>query len=222
MLFYSVLFDVTPRAWRITGLAQGTSYNITYYLKDSLLSKWQIDDILDGIDSSFSLYKPYSLINMFNNSASGIEADKHLKTVASKSLETFRKTDGTFDITVYPLVQAWGFGTQKIAILPNRNFIQSILPCIGSEKLYFENNQLRKSFACVKIDLNGIAQGYSLDFLASILEGKIIDNYLVELGGEIRVKGKGWPGNHLMKISMEGRPSQSSSSRVHTQKKIFN
>lgn len=195
-----------PKAFKLTGLAQGTNYHITYYAADSLVSKQNVTDLLNEIDSSMSIYKSYSLINKFNNSASGVEMDKHMSKVVKRSLEIYTQSDGVFDITIYPIVDAWGFGNKKTNHLPDAEAVKSLMPCVGSDKLLIKGKQLLKSNPCTKVDVNGIAQGYSVDLLAELLEHKGITNYLVELGGEIRVRGRKYPGNELMKIGIE-RPS---------------
>lgn len=190
------------RKTEIDGFAQGTTYHITYYANDSIVTKLQIDSILNKIDSSLSLYKPYSLINQFNNSDKGIAVDSHLMNVLVASFATYNATHGLFDITVEPLVQAWGFGAIKITKIPDSITIQQILPCVGTNKLSLNKTFLHKQKPCVKIDMNGIAQGYSVDVLANFLEQYGIENYVVELGGELRIKGRK-PSNEKMKIGIE-------------------
>lgn len=187
----------------IRGFAQGTSYQITYYAEDSSITKEQVTYILAQLDSSLSIYKPYSLISQFNRSASGLKTDKHLQKVVKKALQVSRKTDGAFDITIQPLVQAWGFGTEQVLSLPDSAAIQALLKCVGAGKIRLRQDQLHKKAPCVRIDVNGIAQGYSVDVLADFLEKKGIRNYLVELGGEMRVQGRK-PGGKLMAIGIEG------------------
>lgn len=190
------------RKTEIDGYAQGTTYHITYYANDSIVTKFQIDSILKKIDSSLSLYKPYSLINQFNNSDSGISIDSHLMNVLVASFATYNATHGLFDITVEPLVQAWGFGAIKNTEMPDSIAIQQILTCVGTNKLLLNKTFLSKQKPCVKIDMNGIAQGYSVDVLAGFLEQYGIENYVVELGGELRIKGRK-PNNEKMKIGIE-------------------
>jgi len=188
---------------QINGTAQGTTYHITYFAPDSPITKYQIDSILNKIDTSLSIYNPASLITRFNNTDSGITMDSHFNTVLQKSIYTWQQTGGISDITVAPLVQAWGFGPTKITNLPDSAAIRSLLPCIGSQLLYTNGNHLYKRKSCVHLDVNGIAQGYSVDVLADFIEAKGIRNYLVEVGGEIRVKGRKQPGNEKMKIGIE-------------------
>jgi FAD:protein FMN transferase len=187
----------------ITGRAQGTTYSITYYATDSIVTKRQIDSLLENIDSSLSIYKPYSRISEFNRSATGVTPDEHLKTVVQKSIQVCRDTKGIFDITIQPIVQAWGFGTQPIDSLPSAATLRKLKKCVGSKWLILGNDRLGKEKPCLKIDVNGIAQGYTVDVLAGLLETNSINNYIVELGGEIRVKGRKQPGNEKMRIGIE-------------------
>jgi len=188
---------------QITGLAQGTTYLITYYANDTIVVKREIDSILNKIDSSLSLYKPYSLINQFNNSEVGVNADVHFMKVVKKALQVYRETNGLFDITIEPLTAAWGFGPNKIKDIPDSALIKKLLPCVNSKLLYWKENMLKKKKSCVRLDANGIAQGYSVDVLADFFEQRGIKNYLVELGGEIRIKGRKLPGNEKMSVGIE-------------------
>lgn len=191
------------RAWRLTGFAQGTNWNVTYYAADSVVLKSQVDSILAMIDSSLSIYKPNSLISKFNRSEKGITVDYHFAQVVKKSLLIYRQTNGAFDITIQPLVDAWGFGVTKTNNLPDSAKVKSLLKCVGSGHLKLNNNYLVKDKPCLRIDVNGIAQGYTVDLIADHLEKNYIQNYLVELGGEIRVKGQKQPGNGRMTIGIE-------------------
>jgi len=189
--------------FKISGLAQGTSYHITYYAKDSAVTKKQVDSILDKIDSSLSIYKPYSLISRFNNAPDAVEMDEHLRLVIRRSLEIFKASDGVADITVYPLMELWGFGPRHALVPAGADSLPAVMPCIGSKKIHTRGRKLVKDIPCVKIDVNGIAQGYSVDVVASFLEWNGIKNYLVEIGGELRVKGRKQPGGMMMQIGIE-------------------
>lgn len=191
------------RKFLIQGQAQGTTYQVQYYSNDSLVSKAQVDSIIDKIDSSLSLYKSYSLINQFNQSESGILVDDHFLTVLRKSLSTYKETNGLFDITVEPLVRAWGFGNSAVTKIPDSTTISTIRRCIGTKNLQVSGHKVVKKKRCIKIDMNGIAQGYTVDLISELLKGQGIVNYMVELGGEIRVKGRKQPGNEKMRIGIE-------------------
>ncbi|MBX3241501.1 MAG: FAD:protein FMN transferase [Chitinophagaceae bacterium] len=186
----------------IEGFAQGTSYHITYYAADSVVKKQQIDSLFNVLDNSLSIYKPNSVISRFNRSRKSLRIDKHLETVVVKAKGVWKDTDGVFDITVQPLVKAWGFGNETISRLPDSPTINSILPCVGTEMLRIAKNRLYKQQKCVTIDVNGIAQGYSVDVIADFLEQNQLASYLVEIGGEIRIKGNK-PDGEKMKIGIE-------------------
>ncbi|MFT3748006.1 MAG: FAD:protein FMN transferase [Agriterribacter sp.] len=188
---------------QLTGSAQGTTWHITYYAKDSIVSKKQVDSILNKLDSSLSIYKNYSLISRFNRAKKGITIDDHFAVVVNKSIEVWKTSGGLFDITVMPLVQAWGFGTKDVHQYPDSAKIKLLLKCTGTDKITLRNKYLSKKKSCITIDINGIAQGYSVDVVADFFEKNDIYNYLVEIGGEIRVKGRKLPENEKMKIGIE-------------------
>lgn len=191
------------KKFQISGFAQGTTYHITYYASDSIFLRSQADSILDKIDGSLSLYKAYSLINRFNASSEGLVADDHLRQVVNRAMDIYKESAGLFDITVYPLTKAWGLGPVKPNLPPTDQMILDILPCVNSSFLYWKEDKLLKQKPCVQLDPNGIAQGYSVDVLARFLEQQGINDYLVELGGEIRIKGHRQPGGEKMSIGIE-------------------
>jgi FAD:protein FMN transferase len=199
--FLSSLKD-SLKVFHLRGIAQGTTYHIIYYAHDSIVTKDEIDNLLNRIDSSLSIYKPYSLISQFNASSTFLEIDSDFQNVVKKSIEVFTETGGAFDITVQPLVQAWGFGVNRPFSFPDSAVIHSILPCIGTQNIHLDGKILKKDKPCVRVDVNGIAQGYSVDVLASLLERKGINNYLIELGGEIRIEGRK-PGGQKKAIAIE-------------------
>jgi thiamine biosynthesis lipoprotein len=190
-------------AYNLSGYAQGTTYSITYYTNGEPVTSMQVDSILNEIDASMSLYKSESLINRFNSSKSGVRMDSHLRKVAVRALDVYQDSGRMFDITVFPLVQAWNFGRLPADSLPGDELIRSLKKHVGSDKLMLVQDSLVKTDPVVKIDLNGIAQGYSVDVLASFLETWGIRNYLVELGGEIRIKGVKKSSNTLFTIGIQ-------------------
>ena len=207
-LFPSAHAPLVRRAFHLSGQAQGTTYAITYYAPDSLVSSQDVEAQLAEIDASLSLYRPGSLLNQFNQSSRGVVPDRHLRVVVRKALQVYRATGGVFDATVEPLVQAWGFGPRPVAEPPSAAAIQAILRRVGSDKIHLRGDSLVKDEPAVHLDLNGIAQGYTVDVLAALLERHHVRNYLVELGGELRVRGHKWPGGERMRIGIE-RPDTS-------------
>jgi len=199
--------------YTITGYAQGTDYVITYYATNARIHKNTIDSTLNVIDSSMSLYKPYSLINKINTGGPGFfELDDHFYNVLIKSFAITQDSKGVFDITVAPLVQLWGFGGRAVDHFPDSGEVRQAVACVGMDKIRLKGHRLEKKSPCVQIDLNGIAQGYSVDVLAELLEDRGIQHYVVELGGELRVKGPK-PDGLPMRIGIE-RPVDGESSVV--------
>jgi thiamine biosynthesis lipoprotein len=191
------------REYKIHGYTQGTDYSIKYFANDSLVTKYAVDSILSVIDSSMSLYKPYSLINRFNAADEGLMLDPHFARVMRKSFVIYKDTQGKFDVTVEPLVQAWGFGAKPITKFPDSAEVKKLLGCVGMHNLSLNGNYLKKNSPCIKVDLNGIAQGYSVDVVADYLIHKGIKAFVVEIGGELRMKGPKPDGTSL-RIGIEG------------------
>ncbi len=197
----------------IKGAAQGTDYSITYYASDSVIRHSSVDSILQVIDQSMSLYKPGSLIRRWNSGHEDMEVDAHFATVLRRSFTINRKTDGLFDITVGGLVDAWGFGANRQTGLPDSTRIAALLACTGMQHIKLSGNRLRKRKPCVQLDVNGIAQGYTVDVLAGHLERYGIKTYMVELGGELRVKGVK-PDGTPFRIGVEGPASSAGNQPV--------
>jgi thiamine biosynthesis lipoprotein len=191
------------KRYELSGFAQGTTYQIVYYAQDSLISLKQTDSLLKEVDLSVSLYEPKSLINRFNQSAGGITVDKHLLVLIARSRQIYQDTQGLVDPTVKPLVDAWGFGVVKPSQVPTATQIRVLLQNVGMKHLSLNGNRLQKDRPGLQLDLNGIAQGYSVDLLAALLEQYHIHHYLVELGGELRVEGNK-PGGEPFAIGIEG------------------
>ena len=145
--------------------------------------------ILNAVDSSLSQYKPYSLISLFNKSDRGIKTDPYLQKMISASLYFSEMTNGSFDITIKPLSVLWGFNSSSPTSIPSRRKINSALELVGSSKIRLTKDSLLKVDPKVMIDLDGIAQGYTVDLLADYLSEHGIKDFLVELGGEIRTSG---------------------------------
>jgi len=173
----------------IEGEAQGTTWHISYISNDGLNHKQAIDSILKDIDLSLSTYVPNSIISRINNNEPDVLVDSYFTDVFNKSLKVSQKTDGLFDVTIGPLVNAWGFGFSKRALIDSSS-IDSILQFVDYKMLRIKGDKLIKDKQEIKLDFNAIAQGYSVDVLALYLEKNGVKNYLVELGGELIAKGK--------------------------------
>jgi len=181
-----------------SGPALGTSYNIIYLAGRELDFQKEIDSVFNVVNKSMSTYIVDSDISRINNGDTTVIVDQMFREVFELSREVHRKTDGYFDPTVGILVDAWGFGPGKQLIL-DKSKIDSLLKYVGFYKVQLtSDNRINKESAEIQFDFNAIAKGYTLDRLAVLLNSNGIDNYLVELGGEVvtkgenKIKGKMW------------------------------
>ena len=188
---------------RVEGQAQGTTYHITYISKDGTDYQRQMDSLLIEIDNSLSTYQPRSIISKLNKQEQNIELDKMFTDVFNISKQAYAETAGAFDPTVAPVVNAWGFGFENKDNTDSLT-IDSLMQFVG-----FENINLTDGFKLennVMLDFNAVAQGYSVDVLADFFRAKEIDDFLVEVGGELIASGKNIDDN-LWRVGID-RPEE--------------
>lgn len=171
------------------GKTQGTYYIVKYITTDTTSLQPQVEQLFEAIDRSMSLWAPNSLINQFNETDEGVKMDGHMRAVLEKSIAVNGYSNGAFDITVKPLVDLWGFGVSRHQVKPSADSIKQALKVTGARYLRVRGDSLLKTKAGVQIDCNGVAQGYTTDCVARLLEEKGIHRYLVDVGGELRAKG---------------------------------
>lgn len=188
LLFFKFFIPV-DQSFLITGEAQGTTYSITYQHPFQAVHKSEIDSLLLALDNEFSLYNNHSSIITFNKASRGIKSSTHISTLIRKSLQISASTQGAFDITIFPLAILWGKFNKTTISVPTAKSIQSALLVSGYKKITLTSDSLLKSNPFTKIDTDGIAQGYSVDVIANYLEKMAINDFLVEVGGEIKTKG---------------------------------
>ncbi|MBA2561387.1 MAG: FAD:protein FMN transferase [Chitinophagaceae bacterium] len=187
-----LLFDCNQESTKIikiAGNAQGTTYQITWLSENKSNFKQAVDSILQRIDQSLSTYVPTSIISRINKNDTGVFVDDYFIQVFNKAVEISEKTNGLFDVTVAPVINAWGFGFTKKATVDSI-MIDSLLDYIGYKMVRLEGKELVKEKPQLMLDFNALAQGYTVDVLAAYFESKSITNYLVELGGEVKAKGE--------------------------------
>ncbi len=170
----------------IMGLTQGTTYTISY--EGDLNRKAEIDSVLESFDKSLSAYIQESTITAINENRTQ-EMDSLMEIVIEAGIRICNKTNGAFDMTIGPVVNAWGFGFKHKDVITPR-LVDSLLRFTGCNKIRTQGNLLIKEEDEVVINVNAIAQGFSVDVVASFLERKGIKNYMVEIGGEIKTKGQ--------------------------------
>ena len=174
----------------INGDALGTTYNIILdsRLDKSDLSK-SIDSIFNVINNSMSTYLESSIISNVNKNIK-TQLDEHFIKVFNKSKEVWKESDKYFDPTVGILVNAYGFGPLVLSDDIDISSIESLKYLVGFDKVFLNNNnEVVKEDKDIFIDFNSIAKGYSVDLIGEFLFEKQINNYLIEVGGEILAKG---------------------------------
>ena len=174
--------------YTLQGFTQGTTYRITYQHPTEHDISGRIDSLLDDFDQSLSLYEPNSIITAINENRS-METDTLFRTVFREARRMHMLTGGAFDITVGPLINAWGFGPgDRLEV--DSAMVDSLVRYVGMEKVELVGDRIVKDRPEVKLDLNAIAQGYAVDVVVRYLKDLGCRNYLVEIGGEIRTRGK--------------------------------
>ncbi len=171
------------------GGALGTSYSIIYLSDKELDFQREIDSVFNVMNQSLSTYIPTSDISKINQGDPDITVGQMFREVFDLSKDIYSKTDGYFDPTVGALVNAWGFGPGKKVPLDSIK-VDSIMRFVGLNKVQLkENNKIVKEHSNIYLDFNAIAKGYAIDRLAKMMDEKGIDDYLLEVGGELIGKG---------------------------------
>jgi thiamine biosynthesis lipoprotein len=168
-----------------TGFIFGTIYNVTYQYDHDI--NGEILQELNKVDASLSTFNKTSIISQINSGKSPT-VDDMFADVFTLAADISKETDGAFDITVAPLVNMWGFGF-KHNTMPNSHSVDSIKHFIGYDKVALQGRKVVKKDSRVTLDCSAIAKGYGSDVIARLLKSKGIDNFMIEIGGEIVTKG---------------------------------
>lgn len=168
------------------GFIFGTYYNICYKSKENLQHK--IDSTLKSVDNSLSPFNKRSVITAINENRDTI-VDAQFSEVFALAQEISNTTDGAFDITVAPLVNAWGFGFKQ-GISVDSITVDSLLQYVGYKSVELTDNKVIKQHPQTMLDCSAIAKGYGCDRVARMLESYGVKDYMVEIGGEVVSKGK--------------------------------
>ena len=179
----------------LNGPTMGTTYNIKYVIEDEggredLQRK--VDDRLAEINKLMSTYDTTSELSRFNQYryTDTFAVSDETKLVVTEALRLGELSDGVLDITVGPLVNLWGFGPNKRpAHIPSQEQIDEVRDFVGLDKIAVSDSGLIKRHPMVYVDLSTIAKGYGVDQIAELLERHGLKNYLIEIGGEMRVRG---------------------------------
>lgn len=181
---------------KIEGQTMGTTYSVKIANAEGTLDvdtlATEIAASLDEVDTLMSTYKTASELSLFNNDAANTPRALSSETarVIQTALNAAEATGGAFDPTIGPLVDLWGFGPAGTRNdVPGTEAIMSARATVGHQQIVVSDSTFSKTNAATRLDLSGIAKGYGVDKIAELLNAKGFDNYLVEVGGEIRAKG---------------------------------
>ena len=177
----------------------GTTYHVVVIGKNSSLSsselQAQVENVFADVNSKMSNWDPDSEISRFNKSktSDAVKISDDVLTVLTAAIDVHNQSDGKFDITLSPLIEHWGFGTRKPETpLPSDNEIAEAMQWVGQSSMLTINDADRtvtKQNPMVQINLSALAKGFGIDAAAEKLSGLGFDNYLVEVGGDLRTAG---------------------------------
>lgn len=179
------------------GSVWGTTYNINY--KGAANLEDSVTNTLEEVGKSLSVFDAESLVNKVNH-GNDTEVDHHFKTVYNISVKVNRLSDGAFDPTLAPLIRAWGFGERNEERIPATT--DSLRSIIGIDKTRLAKNRLIKENPGIEFNFSAIAKGYGCDAIADMFRRNGVNDFIIEIGGEVTVRGKS-PRGQAWRIGIE-------------------
>lgn len=181
----------------LAGAVQGTMYHVKLVPPETPIDPAElqraIEAVYEDIDRKLSNYREDSEISLLNRqeTTDWLKVSPEIAELVAIAREVHTKSNGCYDLTVKPLFDLWGFSRHQNRV-PSNAEIDALLPHVGMDKLEVDlaGQRIRKKDPMLRIDLSSIAQGYTVGRAATLLEARGIGNYLVEIGGEMRVKGR--------------------------------
>lgn len=201
----TIVADNGSLYYNISGTAEGTSFNIIYRDDEGRDFQSIIEQLLADFEKSLSVYDRDSIISRVNRGEK-VEVDDSFATVFNRAKEISFLTQGAFDISAGPLFSAWGFSVEQRQV-PDDAKIEILQKSIGMDKVRIENGYVHKDVPHLTLNANAIAKGYSADIVANFLSHQGCCDYLVEIGGEIRVSGQN-TNSEAWRVGID-RPSES-------------
>ena len=193
-------------AARLSGSTMGTTWNaVVPGAADAALSvQAAVQEALDQVDDRMSTWNPNSELSRFNLGSDRVAAGMGRETikVIREALRVAALSEGAFDPTVLPLVQLWGFGPDRPEGVPTGEDNEAALGHVGWRKVTAEGAWLQRESASVQLDLSGVAKGWGVDQAGGALSRLGWENWLVEVGGEIRTRGLG-PGGLAWRVGLD-------------------
>lgn len=203
------------------GSVFGTSWSLTYLNAPDHVTDADVHSAVEAafatVNESMNHYDPNSLISLFNalSVKTPVEVDWDFAYVLSAALDLAKVTQGAYDVTVNPLSDLWGFGPAGPTQFPSDDDIRAALESVGSEHLEWRSDirRLSKLTSGVELDFSSLAKGYAVDLAADALDGMGVARYMLEIGGEVRVRGRS-PRGDAWRIAIE-RPEPGVRGGVH-------
>jgi thiamine biosynthesis lipoprotein len=192
LIFIQFIACTTPKQNELNtlqGEAIGTTYTIKYLATGTTNFEPAIDSIIKAINKSTSTYIATSDISKINDGDTTVVVDAYFEEVFTKSAKIYSETQGDFDPTVGILVNAWGFGPENELAQLDSLKVDSLLNYVGFDKIKLENHKIIKQHPSIYLDFNAIGKGYLVDIIGRLFEKNNIQNYMIEIGGEIRARG---------------------------------
>ena len=215
---FCLLLSCQPATERYTfsGEAFGTTYNIVVLAEETPELIPRLDSLIHSVNRSLSTYDPTSDISRINDGAQGVVVDQMFADVFRLSQRVYEDTEGFFDPTVGPLVNAWGFGPESVS--GDRDAIMdSLRQLVGFNQVLLDmQNQVSFQKKGMYLDFNAVAKGYAIDRMGYMLDQRGYANYLIEVGGEVLVKGKNTIKNSLWRIGIDDPSSGDRSQPIRT------
>lgn len=194
-----------PEKIMISGSAQGTYYAVTYFDTQGRNLQPEIDSLLREFDKTASMWVPTSLISRVNRGEPDLKINDWFIELFEMSNTIGENTSGAFDMTIGPLVNAWGFGFTDRQKLDERK-VDSLRMLVDYRKVEISGDSVVMEIPGMMFDFNGIAQGYSVDLLVGFLVSRGINSCLVDIGGEVYARGRK-PDGSLWTVGIE-RPTE--------------
>ena len=181
--------DSNPKKKIVTnyGNTQGTTYSIKYKSPHGINYQNDIDSILKAVDLSLSTYINESIISKINRNENVI-IDSIFTRVFEMAIKIANETNGSFDPTIAPLVNFWGFGFEEISN-KNETKLVNLMQSVGYKKISFKDGHIVKENPNTQIDFNAIAQGFTVDLIGEHLQKHGLTNFMIEIGGEVKCSG---------------------------------
>ncbi len=173
----------------LEGNAIGTTFSIRYLDGYHISFEAKIDTLIKALNKSASTYIPSSDISKINKGDTTIVVDAFFEEIFMKSKNIYHETNGAFDPTIGILVNAWGFGPEKAVENLDSVKIAALLNYVGFDKVSIKDGKVKKLYPEIYLDFNAIAKGYLVDVIGRMFEAHNIEDYMVEIGGEIRARG---------------------------------